>query len=354
MKKVGIVTLFDCDNYGNRLQCYALQQVLSSLEGVLALQIPNYSFLNENKHYYLRLLKHLTNLKSFSKNKRRKENFKIFERNINYSRFIYTAKTKKIDMDYVIVGSDQVWNPNFGRLRQVDLLSIIDPSKRISYAASFGVSDIQLNKIRMAVEELQKFKKISVREEDGKRIIERATKRKDIEVLLDPTMLLEKEQWIKVEKKPKMLKSKKYILNYFLGELDSNAELQIQKIAHENKCEVINILDKNSPFYECGPSEFLYLERNAFLICTDSFHSAVFSIIFGKPFVVFDRKQDGMKNMNSRIETLLSKTGLKNKKYLGDIQIKDYLECDYSTAYSIIEKEKEKSIRFIKEALDLK
>ena len=71
---------------------------------------------------------------------------------------------------------------------------------------------------------------------------------------------------------PKQLKNDKYILNYFLGELSEQRKNEIERIAKENDCEIINILDKNGPYYETGPSEFLYLEQNAFLICTDSFH----------------------------------------------------------------------------------
>lgn len=77
-------------------------------------------------------------------------------------------------------------------------------------------------------------------------------------------MLLTADEWDKVSRKPKMLKIDKFILNYFLGELSEKRKEEIQRIADENDCEVINILDKNSPFYECGPSEFLYLEKHAF------------------------------------------------------------------------------------------
>ena len=90
---------------------------------------------------------------------------------------------------------------------------------------------------------------------------------------------------------------------------------EIRRVAKENNCEVINILDKDSVFYECGPSEFLYLEKHAFLICTDSFHSSVFAILYNRPFIVFDREEENVGNMNSRLETLISKLELKNRKY---------------------------------------
>ena len=165
-------------------------------------------------------------------------------------------------------------------------------------------------------------------------------------------MLLTSEDWDKVSKKPKMLKSNKYILNYFLGNLSEKRKEEINRVAKDNNCEVINILDKNSPYYSCGPSEFLYLEKNAFLICTDSFHSSVFAIIYNRPFIVFDREDDTV-SMNSRLDTLLSKFHLESRKYSGKINKKD-LKCNYTNTYKILEQERKKSIEWLKKALDIK
>ena len=176
-----------------------------------------------------------------------------------------------------------------------------------------------------------------------------------IEVLVDPTMLLDSKEWEKVSKKPKQidkLKNKKYILNYFLGELTSDNKKIIEKFAKKNDCEIINILDKNDPFYKTGPSEFLYLEENAFLICTDSFHSSVFSILFNRPFLIFERK-DKFLSMNSRLDTLLSKFDLENRKFSKkEITNKD-LKYDYTKAYKTLEKERKKSKDFLKKALEI-
>ena len=166
-------------------------------------------------------------------------------------------------------------------------------------------------------------------------------------------MLLTAEEWDKVSKKPKMLKTDKYILNYFLGDLSDERRKEIDRVAKENNCEVINILDKNSPFYECGPSEFLYLEKNAFLICTDSFHSCVFAILYNTPFLVFDREQKNLVSMNSRLDTLLSKFKLENRRCNGKITKKDLI-CDYKETHKILEKERIKADKFLRKALDIK
>ena len=140
-------------------------------------------------------------------------------------------------------------------------------------------------------------------------------------------------------------------MNYFLGELSETRKKEIDRIAIENNCEIINILDKNSPFYQTGPSEFLYLEKNAFLICTDSFHSSVFAVLYNRPFIVFDR-EDSLVSMNSRIETLINKFNLKNRKFTGKIT-EENLQHDYTEAYEILEIERQKSNEFLKKALDI-
>lgn len=197
-------------------------------------------------------------------------------------------------------------------------------------------------------ERLQNFKSISVREDAGKEIVKNLTKREDIEVLIDPTMLLEAKEWDKVAKVPK----KKYILNYFLGNISDERKNEIDSIAKENNCEIINILEINDPYYCSGPSEFLYLEKNAFLICTDSFHSSVFAIIYNRPFIIFEREDKNVK-MNSRIETLIKKFKLKDREFNYKITDEN-LKHDYTDAYQILYDERKKSIEFLKKALEIK
>ena len=182
--------------------------------------------------------------------------------------------------------------------------------------------------------------------------MEKLTQRRDIQVLIDPTMMLTSNDWDKVIMKPEQAINKKYILKYFLGNISKDKNDEINRIAKENDCEIIDISDKNSPFYQTGPSEFLYLEKNAFLICTDSFHSCVFAILYNVPFIVFNREHNGT-SMNSRITTLLLKFQLENRYYKGKIN-NQILQADYTIAYKILEKERKKSLDFLKKALDIK
>lgn len=360
MKNVGIITIVDKNNYGNRLQNYALQYYCENKLHVKAYSLLNNPLFNNKKDFHINLLKSLIKKiikydKSISTDRSRC--FMYFDDYINYYKKTVTAYSKLEEFDYLIVGSDQVWNPNFMGLSDLYVLKNVDDYKKISYAASFGVSSLNISERVIVSKYISRFKMISVREDMGKKFIDEYANRSDTIVVVDPTMLLTEDEWIKVERKPKCFDSiikKKYILNYFLGDLSDSILKEIKKIAMKYDCQIINILDKEDQFYASGPSEFLYLERNAFLICTDSFHSSVFAILFNRPFVVFDREQKGIENMNTRIDTLIDKFKLKNRRYNGKNITEDNLNHDYTEAYKILEKERKKSDDFLRKALGFK
>ena len=357
MMEIGIVTKIDNNNYGNRLQNYAMQVGLKKITKTAnVITLKNYRTLNVSTNRLDNFLRRIKfNIKKIEKNKyeNRLKNFLKFNEYINLSLNVYDDfhTFKKIKLDAIVLGSDQIWNYKFDMPRLYFGIGI-PADVIISVSASFGVSSIPNSMKNLYKKNLRNIKYISVREDDGKKIVEELTGRKDVEVLVDPTMLLSAEEWDKVSKKPTMLKTDKYILNYFLGNLSEERKNEINRIAKENNCEVINVLDRESPFYECGPSEFLYLEKNAFLICTDSFHSSVFGILYNTPFLVFER-EDNTVSMNSRLDTLLSKFKLDDRRYKGKIAKKD-LKCDYTEAYQILDKERIKSMNFLKKALDIK
>ena len=346
MKKVAIITIYGNINFGNKLQNYALQEYIKKIGNfeVITIKERNTDIKSRIKRFIKKIIGNNID--------ERTKKFIDFNKYINYSKKFYSRKNpKKLDnYDYYIVGSDQVWNPKFNGLSDLDLLKFTNSKNKISYAASFGVSNID-NKYDNKVKEIGKFKKISVRENDGKKILSDFIN-KEVNVLIDPTMLLTNDDWEKIMVKPSNLnKNTKYILTYFLGKLSEEKMNAIKKVAEENKCEIINLLDKNSSFYNCGPSEFLYLEKNAFLICTYSFHSCVFSILFDRPFVVFDR-DDNLKSMNSRIETLINTFNIKDRYFSKSINNSN-IKHNYKEAYKILEKERLKSKKYLMESLDV-
>lgn len=335
MKKVGILTIFGEYNYGNRLQNYAVQRVLEKME--LDVETIKYMSLDVN---------------DFNDNQKRLSLFQEFNKNIKFCEDELHINATEIpasmnEFDYVVIGSDQIWNFTFDKLFSSKVFADFVPKhKRISFSASFGVSftpnDEKIYDI--CKNNLEEIKAISVREDAGKDIVEKITGRNDVEVLIDPTMMLDSTEWEKLAKRPEQLKTDKFILKGFLGNVSEKQEDELKRIAEENDCEIIDILDKNSPFYETGPAEFLYLEKNAFLVATDSFHSCVFATLFSTPFVVFKR-DDKLASMNSRIETLLSKLDMKNRFCESKIG-QDILSNDYSKQFKILEQERVKVKEF--------
>lgn len=344
-KKACIISIYGNNNFGNKLQNYAIQKKCSC-NGLEAIILKN-SHIKCNKIKRF-LGEHI--LKRWYRNK----NFWYFEKKFlkkskNYAYFNSNNKELNTQYDYFIVGSDQVWNPHFGLKGDLEFLEFVNNKPTIAFSASFGVDSITENLREDYTRGLNNIDYISVREDAGKKIVEDLTNRKDVQVLIDPTMLLTKEDWQHISKKPNNLNKEKYILNYFLGNLSDERKNKINKLANKHGWKVINILDKNDPYYNSGPSEFVYLEEHAELICTDSFHSCVFGILMDTPFIVFER-EDKEESMNSRIVTLLSKFKLDDRKYNGDLN-DSHLKYDYSSCYKILETERKKSESFLKKAL---
>lgn len=352
--KIGIITKVDNNNYGNRLQNYACEQFIKQYADDVK-TIRNVGQLNNRKDgRFVNLLKRIkyryVSVKEFIKNKRYRK-FWRFNKNINLTNKVYDDfhYPKENDYDYIFIGSDQVWNPNFD-VPNLYFAPFCKKEKRNSFSASFGVDNIKEDYREWYKKRICELNHISVRENQGKDIIKEITGRDDVEVLVDPTMLLTKEEWSKLAIKPKQLKTNKYILTYFLGEMSEKRKAEIDRIAKENNCEIIDIISKKSKFYNNGPSEFLYLEKNAFLICTDSFHSSVFAILFNRPFIVFDREDSNAK-MNSRLDTLLKKFELEDRWFNNEIKA-EQLKVNYDKSVEILEKERKKAIDFINEAIN--
>ena len=145
----------------------------------------------------------------------------------------------------------------------------------------------------------------------------------------------------------------KYILTYFLGDVPQ----VLDELAKEHNYKIYNLMDAdNLNLYTSRVEEFLWLIDHAELVCTDSFHACVFSIIFNTPFVVVKRQQKGMADMTSRLDTLLGLFGYQNRLIdFVKITIKadELLRMDFSKVKAIQKREIARSTEFLKKAMKM-
>jgi len=376
LKKVGIITLNGYYNYGNKLQNYALQEVIKELGFTVSTII--IKDINTKQKYNLKdriIIKtnKLTknNLEYITKkiyNKicnhiykdsidERTKTFRCFSKKyLNeiswYSNDNGLRKLANI-YDYFVTGSDQVWNPVNQHGNSVYFLTFAPQHKRIAYAPSFGVSDIKSEYRENYKEWISEIHRLSVREDDGAKIIKALTGR-DALVLVDPTLLLTKEKWLSVAKEANNKPKDKYLLTYFLGGISNKYKKQIKMLAKDNNLEVVNLGNiREKETFMTGPSEFIDYINSCSLLCTDSFHGAVFSMLMEKPFIVYERIGASL-SMFSRIDTLLSKFKLESRKVENIINSEEAFDIDYSHVPSALEEERDIALSYLKEALNVK
>lgn len=359
--KVGIVTIMDYTNYGNRLQNYALWYVLTHRFGCKAVSLAAYEekpFYNGDYVLWLkdRVAKGLCVFPAFAErrfgpNVTRWANFRSWSRLIptrNFWQHRSLPASLNEEYDLFLAGSDQIWNHRFSSHKFQDyFLRFAEDKKKAAISGSFGVEFIPDEWRETYREGLSGFSHLSVREDAGQSII-RDLLGIEVPVLIDPVMMLTAEQWRKVSRKPRVDRAKPYVLKYYLG--DEAEEERIDHWAKEHGYTVYELLNDQIPeLYSAGPGEFLSLIQNAALVCSDSFHCIVFSILFSRPFLAYARRGSG-DYMTSRLVTLLGKFGLEDR-WKHSVRPEDYLNCDFSQVDRKLEQERSRFTAYMQDVL---
>lgn len=352
-KKAAIVTL-TVANYGNRLQNLATQWVIESF-GYETETLHNPFELNYSrwKHQLINNIKRIVGNKRQKLNAKREQSFDRFDsRYIKYAPF-WLNNNKHIGKlneyyDCFVCGSDQLWNPTTYNYGAKNFGMFAENKKKITMAPSFGVDKFPDERKEEFKEYLNTFKRLSVREKSGQDIIYALTGRES-QVVIDPTLMIDRDKWEKIAKRPDWLSDKKYILLYALG--DAYMAKWVQEVSERKAYEVINLMDcENGDYYCADPSQFLYLIQHCELMITDSFHGSVFSIIFNRPFVVMERK-DKYVSMNTRLDNLLDMFGLVDRRF-SLIKDSDMFHIDYKHVYKILDEKRQEAYNFVKKAVD--
>lgn len=345
--KIAILTFAKAINYGAVLQAVALSEKLKSYGAkVLFLNYNNHkikkanSIFDFNKILNLKYtLAHLYNLPCAVK---RNIEFKKFrEKNLNFT----NEDLNKFDI--VITGSDQVWNYN---LTDNDWFYFLNfkkqNTKKIAYAASFGISEIDCIKKTKIANFLNDFDYISVRENSAVSLVKEISRNK-VTAVLDPTLLLTKNEWKRFFKIPK--EKPKYIFVYtvendrklweFAHQLSLQTKLPIYSISYSK-------LHKQKAQYNfsAGPKEWLEHIFGAKYVVTNSFHAVAFSINFQKQFFFSTPN-----NTSSRITDITNRYNLSHR----DIsKCKNHKRIDYTLVNQILKNERRLSEEFIKKFIN--
>lgn len=387
MKKIAILTMFyNNDNYGGIAQAFALKRYIDELgydSEIILYKKSSYpmfpasssTFMGKitNKTYKLfpKVIRKITNKfasilyakKLQDKISLRKEAFKKSRCSIKHSQ-IYTEDNINIlndKFDCFISGSDQIWKPNV--VQPAFVCQFVQPGKKcISYASSIAVTEYPEEYSRYMTKCLKKYSWISVREDNSKAYLEKILHR-TVDVVVDPTLLINKSKWRNIESKK--LVREKYIFVYLLGQ-SRRQRMVIKKIAKKKNLKIVFLPHVEGKIRACDIgfgdielfdvclSDFLSLIDNAEVIYTDSFHAVAFSIIFGKEFYVF-RRESMIKggDTSSRISTLLNAAGISERLIINENKLysNNYKLIDYDIAEKKIAPFIEKSQELLQKAL---
>lgn len=359
--KIGILTFHRAYNYGAVLQAYALQYQLQELGHETYIidynnksVYENYKLINIKKILRRNPLKLIIQLSNeIHKLPQRFKKKRIFERFIkDYYCLLPLSKINKLDI--IVVGSDQVWNPNItkGFDNLYFGLDIYKTIPLISYAASSEKIALNTSNEANYKNAINRFHHISVREKIFADYLKKITDN-PIEVVLDPTIILERDIWYNLSK-PKKSKSEEYIVVYQAR--SSNQILAFaKKIANQLKSKIIVITSNvgeiiEDPQYEfvsnASPMQFVNYFFNAKCAIALSFHAVAFSIISKIPFYAI-KMNDGWDN---RVESLLSELNLLNRFVSFDSNI-SFSPIDYSIANKKIDELRNLSVEWLKNAI---
>lgn len=378
MMKIGILTYQQSHftyvqkhNYGAILQAYALKETIKTIDNVAEVEVIDYKPIADFNIKYNRYFYRLKDSKSllikiktfflllflFPKTYLRRKGFRRFIiSNLNLSKKKYSKIESDYEYDAYVFGSDQIWNK--GILGEFDPILFGDflvkeHAKKISYAASSSVRNIEEEDAAFFREKLSKLNSISVREKSFETLLQPLTNKK-ITTVLDPTMLANPKLWHNIAKKPNI--KSKYVLAYLLVADSPQIEKAAAKIAKCIDAEVVFITFNNkwknnkNVIQTATPEEFLGWFKHAEYILTNSFHGTSFSIVFNRPFFSFlyNNQRD------ERVLNILSTLQITDRAVLtSDEAINKFnASMNWGEIETRLNIEREKSLNFLTNALN--
>lgn len=348
--KIGILTFFRPINHGAILQACATSNIVckkySDNVQLIDYRMPRIEYYRNNLHMkeIIKLIMHPKILMKrifgilyyAPKSYRQKRNFDNFiHKYLNLSQKCIDEIELSIlsnSYDMIVVGSDLVWNPEMTEgINPIYYLQFVENEKikKISYAASIGLTSLSPDDLKIIGKFLDTFDYISVRENSAKKMLEQYSN-KEIVHVLDPTLLTKADEWCRFMKPIRKKIRRPYLLVFMLEQ----SQLLIntaKKLANLNGISIVTYGSKRHfgmksiDVFDAGPDEMLSIIKESDLIITNSFHGCAFSIIFEKNFWCIPHTTRG-----TRMIELLSSLGL-NERIVKDDNVSYGEEIDYKT-----------------------
>ncbi|NJP41556.1 polysaccharide pyruvyl transferase family protein [Oscillospiraceae bacterium HV4-5-C5C] len=371
---IGLLTPYNVQNYGTKLQAFAVQELMSVYDDV---EIINFRH-NLPERVKRKIEKKVmgeyfsdskcSNKKELDEELKRKRNTAIssIDRKLKIAPKIYgyeNLKKKAAEYKAVVCGSDQIWNP-VNLPEHIYMLEFVpDMVRRIALSPSFGIPAIPTNLRHTYKKRLSHIEYMSVREKSGCEIVSDLGFKTPC-WMLDPTLIMPERKWHDLADESAFHIDEKYIFCYFLGS-HSKGRDGAAKLRSLTGYKIVNLphfksyVDADENFadhdlYDIAPQDFLSLIRNAQYVCTDSFHGTAFSIIYEKQFMCFERHQASDKaSTNDRIYSVLQLIGESGRLIRDVDSIKDLVadNHDFSNAKRVLNSKREEANHFLDNAV---
>lgn len=365
MKKIGIITFHNSYNCGSMLESFAILKIMQKIDSDA--ELIDFSSQGQKNLYKVffkcdsmkNIIKNCLLLPHYKRIKNNNSQYESFKKN-NFKlskEYCYNSELSDEDYSVVVAGSDQIWNITIDDYDDAYFLNWVVNSKKVAYAPSFGAKNIlkYSDNPEKYSKLISEFSSLSIREENGKKWIKDLTNL-DAELLIDPTLLLDCEEYEKIMD-DSCTPNEEYIFLYCPGFLRDLCDF-VKKVSVKYDLPVIAWSAKSYytkaiytygfklPKYE-SPSVYLSLIKNAKIVFTTSFHGTIFSTIFKKVF--FTLKNGGMYGDDDRVRTLLKQLHMENRllepNYDSDI---DFLkQIDYSNYDLDLTKLRERAFNYI-------
>ena len=361
-KSTATVTWVTYRNIGTCLQAYALQRAIKDL-GFDNMVIDDASVIASfprKRFSPLRLLRSIPFLapsRSAFKKCRRQTEYELEDFKRKYMSIDSGWKSRE-DLssryEVFVAGSDQIWSPT-SHFDDFYYLGFTDRPK-IAYAPSFGTSLYPDSMVPLVRPYLDKFSRLSVREARGAEILKEKFDM-DAQVTADPTILLDRGRWdiLTQEKSPY---ERPYALCYFLTYNKAYISFA-REYCHERGLDMKVVVTSHDfvrrGFDEVvtGPQGLLNFLKHADMVFTDSFHGTIFSLIFERQFIPFRRfRDDSPLSQNSRMENLLSRTGLADR-FMDEASLPmRFVPVEFGRVRQEISRMREESLKYLSDSLN--